>query len=137
MLGICAVLVMLSRLFLPSACRADEAVYGFKDIDIEYLADKLAATFGIHFYTYHNPVLGFWCSSVPASTKDGLITETTGAKAKQPTYIIMRNTIGPRIPGAGAGDYLLMVTAVAHEIDKIREKLGSSGLKFKEIKRKR
>ena len=122
-------------LFLPSSFRLDEAVYGFNDTDIEHLADVLATTFGIRFYTYQNPVLGSWCSTVPVSSKDGASDATSGVDATQPTYIIIQNASDLRIPAAG--DYVLMVTALAQEINDIREKLVNSGLNFREITYKR
>lgn len=127
--------VWLLSLFLPSLHRVDEAVYGFNDVDIEHLSGTLAVTFGIRFYIYHNPIIGSWCSSVPASMSQDSKDETSAADTAHATYIIIENVYGTQIQGAG--DYLLLVTALTHEIQSIRKKLGNSGLNFKEVKRKR
>lgn len=127
--------VWLLSLLLPSVCRFDEAIYGFKDVDIEHLADALATTLSIQFYVYHNPIIGSWCSTIPLPARKSAKDGTNGDDTARPTYIIVDNTYGTQIQGAG--DCLLMVTALTDEIQKIREKLGRSGLNFKEVKRKR
>ena len=122
-------------------------VYGFKEPDIEKLAESLSTIIGIRLHALQSPMIGPWYSSQDAlaiveavrSGNQEMVQALVAASEREPQITLMLNDNGDAYYGGaefpGQSACLLRVEANSDLLRELEGKLRSSGLSYKELSR--